>query len=136
VAEPARPEVDADPHAVLLVGEEVDVVVAAADGAELRVGLVLQRLGCLSRPAFVRVGDERRIGVVLRVAPADAEGERVPDVIHDLVDVLANLGGGDVETHGLVAAGDVEADGGGRDARLGRDDAADGHAVAEMSVGH
>ena len=53
MAEPARAEVHANPDAVLLVGEEVDVVVAAADGAKLRVGLVLQRPGCLGRPAFV-----------------------------------------------------------------------------------
>jgi len=136
VAEATRAEVDANPDAILLVDEEVDVVVAAADGAELRVGLVLQGLGGFGGPAFVGVDDKGRVRVVLGVAPADAEGERVPDVVHDAVDVLANLGGGDVETHGLVAAGDVEADGGGRDAGLGRDDAADRDAVAEMSVGH
>ena len=33
VAETAGAEVHADPDAILLVGEEVDVVVAAADGA-------------------------------------------------------------------------------------------------------
>ena len=53
-----------------------------------------------------------------RVLAADSEGERVPDVVHDANDVLANLCAGDVETHGLVAAGDVEADGGGADAVL------------------
>ena len=51
-------------------------------------------------------------------------------------DAGAQLGCGEVQAHGLVAAGDVEADGGGADAAFGGDDAADGHAVAEMSVGH
>ncbi len=53
-----------------------------------------------------------------------------------MVDAGAQLGCGEVQAHGLVAAGDVEADGGGADAAFGGDDAADGHAVAEMSVGH
>ena len=54
VAKPTRAEVHANPHAVLLVDEQIDVVVAAADGAELRVGLMLQRLRRLGRPALVR----------------------------------------------------------------------------------
>jgi hypothetical protein len=58
VAKTAAAEVDTDPDAVLLVGEDVDVVVAAADGAELRVRLVLQRLRGFGVPALVRIADE------------------------------------------------------------------------------
>ena len=36
VAEAARAEVVADPHIAVLVLEQVDIVVAGADGAELR----------------------------------------------------------------------------------------------------
>ena len=41
-----------------------------------------------------------------------------------------------LEPHSFVTAGDIEADGGRRDAGLGRDDAADRHAIAEMAIGH
>ncbi len=54
MTETTRAEVHADPDAVLLVDEDVDVVVAAADGSELRVRLVTQRLCGLGVPAFVR----------------------------------------------------------------------------------
>ncbi len=82
------------------------------------------------------VGDEGRVVVALGVLAADSEGERVPDIVHDAGDVGAHFVAGDVETHGLVAAGDVEADGGGADAVFRGDDSADGHAVAEVAVGH
>ena len=95
-----------------------------------------KRLRGLGLPAVVRVGDEGRVGVVLAVLAPDAEAERVPDVIHHAVDVRAEFATRHVEAHGLVAAGDVEPDGGGADAGLGCDDAADGHAVAEVAVGH
>ena len=42
----------------------------------------------------------------------------------------------DIETHGLVAAGDVEANRGRADAALAGDDSADGHAIAKVAVGH
>lgn len=46
------------------------------------------------------------------------------------------LAAGHVEPHGLVAARDVEADRRGTDARLRSNDAADRHAIAEMTVRH
>jgi len=43
VAEPATPEVDSDPHPVILVAKQVHVVVAAPDGPELLGGEVQHR---------------------------------------------------------------------------------------------
>src|SRR5439155_14318784 len=112
------------------------VVVAAADGAELRMRLVTQRTRGFGVPTFVSIVDEGRVIVTLRIFAAHAERGRVPDVVHDAAGVGAYFRRWDVETHGLVAAGDIEADGGGADAVLRGDDATDGNAVAEVTVGH
>ena len=89
----------------------------------------------MSQPGW-RVCHERRVVVALGVFTSDSEAEGLPDVVHDALDVGTQLAARHVEPHGLVAAGDVEADSGRGDPGLGRDDAADRDAVAEVAVGH
>ena len=78
-----------DPHTILLIGKQVDVVVARADGAELRIRLLKHRLCGLREPARMLVADERRIIVALTVLATDAEAQRAPDVVHDAMDIGA-----------------------------------------------
>ena len=89
VAEPAASEMGADPDAVLLVGEDVDVVVARADGAELGGRLVAQLQVLDRRPGRVV---EQLVVDALRVLAADAEADRGHDVVHDPVDAGARVG--------------------------------------------
>jgi hypothetical protein len=79
VTKTTRSEVHADPHAVLLVGEEIDVVVAGTDGAQLILGLLAQRTRRRKFPACV-VAFENRVLDLLRVLAADAEVEGRPDI--------------------------------------------------------
>ena len=133
VPEPARAEVHADPHGAVLVGEQVDVVVAGADGAELVGGEVVQRaLGA-------RVGGadrvEHRMVDRLVVAAADAERDPRHDRVHDPRQFGRDLRAPQVGPHGLVAAADVVADARDRDVVAVRDRAADRLAVADVPVG-
>ena len=41
----------ADPHPILLIGEQVDIVIARPDGSQLHLGLLLERI--LNIPAGV-----------------------------------------------------------------------------------
>jgi hypothetical protein len=133
VAEAAAAEVDADPNPVLLVGEDVDVVVARADGAELARGLVAQVQVLDDRPRRVV---EQVVVYTLRVLAADAEADGANDVVHDPADAGARDVARHVDQDGLVAASDVVADTGRRDGVLVRDHAADGNGVALVVVGH
>ena len=133
VTEAAAAEVDADPDAVILVDEQVDVVVARADGTELLARHLLERRDGLQLPGVVV---EQFVVDVFLVAAADAEGERLEDVVHDRGDLGAHLVGVRVETHGLVTAGDVIADARGRDVLAVGDYAADRHRVPEVVVRH
>ena len=136
MAKTTATEVNSDPDTILLIHEYIDIVVTAADGSELRMRLMTQRSRGLSVPAFVRIVDEGRIIVTLRILPADAKRERIPDVVHDARDIGANFRARDVETHGLVAAGNIKADSSRADAILRSDDAANRNAIAKMTVGH
>ena len=134
MAEAARAEVDADPEAVVgLVAEEVDVVVAGADGAELLRGepgeLALRlELGGADRVDHLVVGGAA-------VAAADAERDPREDLVHDAREVGRDVGVGQAGADRVVAAADVEADAGGADVVAVGDDAADRHGVAEVAVG-
>ena len=77
----------ADPHEPILVGEQVDVVVAAADRAELLGREVGQRT--LGRR--VRAADGVEHGVIdeLVVVAADAERDPLDDGVHDARQVAA-----------------------------------------------
>src|SRR5207244_5989720 len=81
VAEAAAAEVHADPDKALLVAQQVDIVVARSDGAELRNRLL---------PVGAHVGLAPRIGVVeqfmldaLVIGASDAERNHAGHVIED-----------------------------------------------------
>ena len=146
MTEPARSEVDADPDGARFVHEDVDVVVAAADRAELLARLGLKRLAMLRRDgAPRRIVEEWMIHrrVVRLVLSADAEAHGVGDRVGDLAEQLLHLVGisaerfeGEVGADRRVSAGDVEPDAHDRDLVVVRRDAADRHDVAHVAVGH
>src|SRR6185436_13716273 len=133
VAEAARAEVDADPEpAVRAILEQVHVMVAAADGAELRLRQREQR--SLLRDRAVRDGiEDRRVANRLVVLAAHAERDRAPDLVHHAAHV--EVRGGEIRSHRAVAARDVVADARGHDDRLRGEDAADRHRIALVVVG-
>ena len=135
MAEAARAEVDADPDAAVLVLHQVDVVVARADGAELR----LRQLRELALRREVGVADpveHRVVGALLR-RHAHAERDPARDLAHDPLDAAerVEIGSRQLRARGLVAAADVVADARGRDVALVGDAAADRLAVARVVVG-
>ena len=81
MAEAARAEVDADPDPALLVLHQVDVVVARADRAELRLGQLRE----LALRREVRVADLVEHRVVDALLRRDTHAERDPprDLAHD-----------------------------------------------------
>src|SRR4051812_18024967 len=118
MTEAARSEVDADPDRPRLVGEDVDVVIARADGAELLPRLLDERL------VLVLAGDiaqrvprgrvEERV-VHRRVArfipAADAERDRPLDVVREALELGAfEAVDREVGPNRGVATGDVEPD--------------------------
>lgn len=144
--EPTAAEVHADPDGARLVHEDVDVVVAAADRAELAARLGPQRLAVRGGHGVPGVVREERVvhgGIVGAVLPADAEAHRRRDLVGDrherallLLLVGTEVREGEVRADRGVAAGDVEADTDDRDeVAIGRD-AADRHDVAHVTVRH
>ena len=127
-----------------LVGEHVDVVVAAADRAELRARLARERLarvlaGTASHAGALeqRMVDRRVVGAVLA---ADAERhDRPGSRRRSPVELVGEVGRpvqGEVGADRGVAAGDVEPDADDRHLFLVGGDAADRHHVADVAVGH
>src|SRR5882757_7616751 len=132
VTEAAAAEVHADPDKARLVAQQVDIVVARSDGAELRHRLL---------PVRTHVGLAPRIGVVeqfmldpLVVGASDAERDHVMHVLDDRANVAFDLAERRVEAHGHVAAADVEADAGDADLLLIGNHAADRLGIAQMPV--
>jgi hypothetical protein len=78
--------VNADPDAILFINEEVHVVIARADGAELLPRHFFQRRSCLRFPA---VAFEKCVLDALVVFAANAKADDAPDVIHNSLDVCA-----------------------------------------------
>ena len=80
MAEAARAEVHADPDIAVLVLEQVDIVVAGADGAELRARHLLEMTdaGVVPQRAV-----EHRVVDRLRVGAAEPEAHRLADVVGD-----------------------------------------------------
>ena len=89
VAEAARAEVHADPHAVVLVRHHVDVVVARADRAELR----LRELRQLPLRRELRVADavEHRVVGALGRRHAHAERDAARDLAHHGLDAAERV---------------------------------------------
>src|SRR5687768_2146922 len=124
---------DADPQrAVGAILEQIHIVIAAADGAELsaRVGelLALPR----HRTARDRV-EYRMILDALVVLLPHAERDGAPDLIHRLRDV--DVRGPDRGLHGAVAAADVVADAGRNHDPIRGHDPADRHGIALVVIG-
>jgi hypothetical protein len=133
VAEAAAAEVHAHPHAVLLVGEQVDVVVAGSDGPELLGREVTQRP--LRRKC--RVADLVDHGMVARapVVATDTEADALHDLIHQPRQLRLHLLEDQVRQHRLVATADVVTDSGGADVLRVGDHAPDRLAVTQVPVG-
>ena len=140
--EAAAAEVHANPDRVRLVDEDIDVVIAAADGAELRPRLAAQPLARMPRQRVPRRAPEQRMidgSIVGAVLPANAEGDDVLDLVGDLRQPIDEAGRAvqrQVGANRGVAAGDVETDADHRHLPgVGRH-AADRHDVAQVPVGH
>jgi hypothetical protein len=132
VPEAARAEVNADPEsAVGTIFEQVDIVVAAAHGSKLRSCEIEQRPLVRHRTVRDRV-EHRSLPDRLVVLPTDAEGDRVPDLVHDVADV--EIGCGQVGADGAVPAADVIPNARRHHNGLRREDAADRHRVAFVMV--
>src|SRR5262249_18431612 len=132
VAEAARAEVNADPYIAVLVLEQVDIVVARADSAELRARHLLEvtDAGILpQRTVEDFVVDRLRVGATK--PEAHLLGDVVGDHRHTLADVLVL----EVHTARHVAAADIEADARDRHMLLVGDHAADRLRIAEVAVG-
>ncbi len=106
VPEPARAEVHTHPDPVLFVGEQVHVVVAGADRAELLVGERLELRGGGQAP-FVAL-EHFRVHALLVLLP-HPERQPPPDVVHERGDPRTGLATGHVGENRLVAAADVVA---------------------------
>src|SRR5581483_5700332 len=81
VTESARSEVNTDPDAVLLVVEDVNIVVAAADRSKLSCCFSLERVRSRNVPGRVV---EQRVIERLVIVSADSEGDRFAHIVHDL----------------------------------------------------
>src|SRR5690625_5571009 len=88
MTEAAAAEVHAHPDAVLLIHEQVDVMVAAANRAELLAGegFELARHGDVPRGVVV---EQLVVDIFLVLAP-DPERQRLPEVIHNRADIGAD----------------------------------------------
>ncbi|CCE07269.1 hypothetical protein BRAS3843_2020030 [Bradyrhizobium sp. STM 3843] len=133
MAETTAAEMHADPDEAGLIAHQIDIVVARTHRAELSDGLL---------PVLAHVGLAPGIGVVeqlmldaLCILAADAEGDHLGDILGDRTDLVLDLTELSIETHGHVAAADVEADAGDADLLLIGDHAADRLGIAEMAVG-
>ena len=92
--------------AVRPILEQIDVMVAAADGAELRSCEIEQRALLRHRTLRDRI-EHRRIANRLVVFLADAERNRAPDLVHDVLQIeIRSL---HVGTDRAIPAGDVVA---------------------------
>src|SRR3954467_11146804 len=114
MTEASAPEMNADPDAAQLIAEDVDVMVPAANGAELRpsLGLELVVLVLSGNGVPGGIGEERVIDrcVVGLEVPAHAEADLGLNLVRDVLEI-----GGQVVAHELVCqnrsvpAGDIEA---------------------------
>src|SRR3954462_7901938 len=101
MTEASAPEVNADPDAAQLVAEDVDVMVPAANGAELRPSLGLELVGLVLSGKGVPggSGEERGIdrGGCGLAGPAHAEADLGLNLVRDVLEI-----GGRVVAHELV----------------------------------
>src|SRR4051794_32969551 len=107
VSEPAGAEMHTHPDSIFFVGKNIDVMIAAADRAEL---------ACRGRFQFAHRGHlPRRIVEEFVIDPrlaflTNAERNIADDVVHDFLHRRRDLDAGSVRSYGEVATGDIEAD--------------------------
>src|SRR2546423_4777779 len=88
MAKPTRSKMDADPNPVLFVRENVDIMIAAADGTELFGG---DRLQIAERFYFPRRIVKKFMFNSRFTFASNAERNVVNHVVHDLVDLRRNF---------------------------------------------
>ena len=148
IANAARAGVKHEPDVVRLVEADFNEMIAGAESAEM-IGVI----------AAIKLGMFFEDGVIARleIEPGvfGVSGDDVPSaqiaasaVIGAAVghggfngrangmEIIGEIAGIEVGLHGHHAATNVDADGGGNDGALGRDDATDSGANAPMDVGH
>src|SRR6516162_219648 len=116
----------------LLVLEQVHLVVARSDGAELVARHLLEvadRLDLLPERAV-----EQRVIDLLGIAAAETEADIGSDLVDQRTDAIRDRGLRHVELDRHVAAGGVEADTAHGNVLLVGDDAADRLRIAEVAV--
>src|ERR1700733_6953488 len=123
VAEAAAAEMYADPDKVVLVAHQIDIVIAGADGAELRDRFLPVRLHVGLAPG-VGIVEQGMLGTLL-VTAADAERDSLGYIPDDRPDAIRNGRELHVKLHCHVAAADVEPDARDADLLLISDYAAD-----------
>src|SRR5262245_29384234 len=112
----------ADPHQALFVLEQVDIVVAGPDSAELIARHLLEVCDAGSIPQ----GRVEQLVIDLHgVALPDAEADRTADVVENRLGRGRQISVARIEPYGHVAARDVEADTADRDILFVSDYAAD-----------
>ena len=109
-------------------------MIAGADRTQLGPRQVVELPGDGQIPRRVIVEQNMLDGLL--VAAADAEGDGMPDLIHEGGDSGAQVVGPQIDTHRLVAAGDIVAHAGRRHLAVVGDDTTHRHRVAQVMVGH
>ncbi len=133
VPQPTAAEVHTDPHPARLVLEQVDVMVARADGAKLLPCLLLQ-LAHVAQIVPCRVVEQWMIdGLAAGATHAEHHGLR--DRIHNRLDVGAQIVGANIGAACFVAARNIVAHAARRHGVAVRGHTADRHRVATVPVG-
>jgi len=135
MAEASAAEVNADPNPALFVAKEVDIMVAAADRAELFLGQLAQRAQ-KGQILPSRVVKELVIARFAVVALSHPKHHRLGDLVHNLFDLGLNIVGAQIGANGFVAARDVVTNPARADGIAVGDHTADRHRVAFVPVGH
>src|SRR5258708_17703267 len=132
MAQAAAAEVHADPNEAVIIPHQVDVVISAADRAELRTGLLPIGFHVGRLPGFGIV--EKLMPDTLVIGPSDAERNGPSHVPDDGADFVGDRREGRIDPHRHVATADVEADAGNADLLLVRHNAADWLGLAEAAI--
>ena len=108
VAKAATTKVDADPHLVGLIPKQVHVVIARTDRSQLVSRLVanarlIQVSNVLPRAIVKQLMVDRFL-----IAQTDSERDRVPNLVHDPLNVVLDVRKRQIQPNRLVAAGDVK----------------------------
>src|SRR5215204_5723516 len=115
MTEASAAEVHPNPYPAELVGEDIDVVVAAPHGAELSACLLLQGVSLVLAGDRVprRIGEQRIVdrSVVGLAGAANAEADLGLNFVGDACEVVARVvGDSAVSQNCSVTARDIEAD--------------------------